>query len=144
MSESSEPDAGWHDTPRTCAFADLIGPVQRRRDGDDWVYGLRVSQRHINSIGTMHGGLVTAFLDEVVGEIVNDLGKRKHVTVQFSTTFLSTAQLGDFLECACEIVGTTRSMTFVQAQLNVAGAPIATATAIFKAVARPAHQPRHP
>jgi acyl-coenzyme A thioesterase PaaI-like protein len=133
MSKLVDPEAGWHDTPKTCAFADLIGPVQRRRDGDHWVYGLRVTQLHTNSIGTMHGGLVTAFLDEVTGEIVNALGNRKHVTLQFITTFLSTAQVGDFLECACEIVCTTRSMTFVQARLNVAGAPIATATAIFKA-----------
>lgn len=144
MSESSDTDAGWHDTPKTCAFADLIGPVQRRRDGDHWVYGLHVSQLHTNSIGTMHGGLATAFLDEVIGEIVNKLGNRKHVTVQISTTFLRTAQVGDFLECACQIVCTTRSMTFVQARLNVAGAPIATATAIFKVVARPPHQPHHP
>ena len=139
MGKLVDPAAGWHNTPKTCNFADLIGPVQRRREGDHWIYGLRVSPLHTNSIGTMHGGLVTAFLDEVVGEVVNDIGKRKHVTVQFSTTFLSTAQVGDFLECAYEIVRTTRSMTFVQARLHVAGTPIATATAIFKvAPSRPA------
>jgi len=82
----------------------------------------------------MHGGVVTAFLDEVIGEIVNDLGQRKHVTVQFSTTFLSMAKVGDFLECDCQIVRTTRSMTFIEARVNVAGEAIATASAIFKAM----------
>lgn len=99
-----------------------------------FVYGLRVTQRHTNSAGIMHGGVVTAFLDEVIGEIVNDLGQRKHVTVQFSTTFLSMAQVGDFLECDCRIVRTTRSMAFIEARLNVAGEAVATATAIFKAM----------
>jgi|SRR5580698_7083867 uncharacterized protein (TIGR00369 family) len=138
MNDALDAETVWHDMPHPCAFAALIGPVQRRRDGDHWIYGLRVAERHTNSTGIMHGGVITAFLDEVVGEIVNDLGNRKNVTVQFSTTFLSKAQVGDFLECACEIVRTTRSMTFVQARLNVDGAAIATATAIFKAIARPA------
>jgi uncharacterized protein (TIGR00369 family) len=137
MSTSIDADAHWHDLPNPCPFSALIGPVQRRRVGDQWVYGLRVTQQHTNSAGIMHGGVITSFLDEVIGEIVNDLGNRKHVTVQFSTTFLSMARVGDFLECDCEIVRTTRSMTFIAARLNVNGEAIATATAIFKAM-RPA------
>ena len=137
MNAPIDTHADWHDMPNPCAFAALIGPVQRRRDGAHWRYGLRVAPQHTNSTGIMHGGVITAFLDEVVGEIVNDLGNRKNVTVQFATTFLSKAQVGDFLECACEIVRATRSMTFIQASLNVNGEAIATATAIFKAM-RPA------
>ena len=134
MDTATDPATQWHDLPTPCPFSALIGPVQRRRDGAHWVYGLRVGPQHTNSAGIMHGGVVTAFLDEVIGEIVNDLGNRKHVTVQFATTFLSMAQVGDFLECDCEIVRTTRSMSFIQARLNVNGEAIATATAIFKAM----------
>ncbi len=137
MSTLIDSDTQWHDLPNPCPFSALIGPVQRRRVGNQFVYGLHVTQHHTNSTGIMHGGVITAFLDEVIGEIVNDLGQRKHVTVQFSTTFLSKAQVGDFLECDCEIVRTTRSMTFIAAQLNVNSEAIATATAIFKAM-RPA------
>ena len=137
MNTSIETDTQWHDLPNPCPFSALIGPVQRRRVGDQFVYGLHVGPQHTNSTGIMHGGVITAFLDEVLGEIVNDLGNRKHVTVQFATTFLSKAQVGDFLECDCEIVRTTRSMSFIQARLNVNGEAIATATAIFKAM-RPA------
>jgi acyl-coenzyme A thioesterase PaaI-like protein len=137
MNTSIDTDTQWHDMPHPCPFSALIGPVQRRRTGDQWAYGLRVMRQHTNSTGIMHGGVITAFLDEVIGEIVNDLGQRKHVTVQFSTIFLSKAQVGDFLECDCEIVRTTRSMTFIAARLNVNGEAIATATAIFKAM-RPA------
>ena len=136
MNTSIDTDAQWHDMPNPCPFSALIGPVQRRRVGDGFVYGLRVGPQHTNSIGIMHGGLITAFLDEVIGEIVNDLANRKHITVQFSTTFLSKAQVGDLLECDCDIVRATRSMTFIQARLNVNGEAIASATAIFKA-ARP-------
>lgn len=137
MNPTIDTDAQWHDMPSPCPFAALIGPVQRRRVGDGFAYGLHVGPQHTNSAGIMHGGLITAFLDEVIGEIVNDLGNRRHVTVQFSTIFLSKAQIGDFLECDCDIVHTTRSMTFIQARLNVSGEAIATATAIFKAT-RPA------
>jgi acyl-coenzyme A thioesterase PaaI-like protein len=134
MNTSIDTDAQWHDMPNPCPFSALIGPVQRRRVGDGFVYGLRVGPQHTNSTGIMHGGVITAFLDEVIGEIVNDLGNRKHVTVQFSTMFLSKAQIGDFLECDCDIVRATRSMTFIQARLNVSGEAIASATAIFKAM----------
>jgi acyl-coenzyme A thioesterase PaaI-like protein len=137
MDPTIDTDAHWEDMPNPCPFAALIGPVRRRRVGDVFAYGLRVVPQHTNSAGIMHGGLITAFLDEVIGEIVNDLANRRHVTVQFSTMFLGKARVGDFLECDCDIVRTTRSMTFIQARLNVSGQVIATATAIFKAM-RPA------
>jgi uncharacterized protein (TIGR00369 family) len=134
MDNAVESETQWHDMPDPCPFCTVIGPVQRRRVNGQFVYGLRITKRHTNSTGIMHGGVITAFLDEVIGEIVNDLGQRKHVTVQFSTTFLSPVQVDQFLECDCEIVRTTRSMTFIQARLNADGETIATASAIFKAL----------
>ena len=83
--------------------------------------------------GFMHGGAMTALLDEVVGTMVNEEVGRRHATVQFATVFLKPVQLGDFVEVSCRVVEATHSMTFVEAKLAVADAAVATATLIFKA-----------
>lgn len=86
----------------------------------------------------MHGGAMTALIDEVIGTFVTESVGRPHVTVQISTTFLQPVRVGDLVEPQCEIVKVTRSMTFVEARLHVGGSVVATASLIFKAVRSPA------
>ena len=127
-------DHAWHDMPPISEFTTLIGPIQRRRGNDRWEYGLRVLARHGNELGILHGGVITAFLDEAIGNTCNELADRPHVTVQLNTNFLRKAEIGMFLECACDITRTTRSLTFVEARLHADGQAVATASAIFKAI----------
>jgi uncharacterized protein (TIGR00369 family) len=127
----------WHDMPDACAFASLIGPLQRRHNGRYWTYGLRILPAHTNSAGFMHGGLMTAFLDETIGSTVAQISGRKHVTIQLNTNFLHAVKVGDFLEGECEVAHGTTSMTFAQSRVLVASRIVATATAIFKAIPDP-------
>ena len=137
---NAAPAEGWHDVEVLSEFGRLLGPLRRRQAGGSWRYGLSVRPEHRNEAGVMHGGAMTALIDEVVGTMVNEAAGRKHVTVQFATVFLKPVQVGDFVEATCRIVEVTRSMTFVEATLSVADAAVATATLIFKA-RRPAPQP---
>jgi uncharacterized protein (TIGR00369 family) len=122
----------WHDFHAPSDFGKLIGPLRRRKATTGWRYGLSVRAEHRNEAGLMHGGAMTALLDEMVGTMVNEAVGRRHTTVQFATVFLKPVQVGDFVEVTCSVVEATRSMTFVEAKLSVADDAVATATLIFK------------
>ena len=125
---------GWHLAPSPNGFTDRFGPLQRRWAGDRWAYALRVDDGHRNEAGLMHGGAMTALIDEVIGTFVNETVGRPHVTVQLATTFLKAVNVGDLVEASGEIVKVTGSMTFVDAKLRVGGSVVATASLIFKAI----------
>lgn len=131
----------WHDEPPLNSYSELIGPLQRRWTGDRWAYGLRVREGHRNGAGVMHGGAMTALIDEVIGTVARERAGRAHVTVHLSTTFLIPARVGDFIEVTHEIIRITGSMTFVEAKLRVGDAVVATASLILKAV-RPSNDRR--
>jgi uncharacterized protein (TIGR00369 family) len=124
----------WGDAPPLNDFTLQFGPLQRKRQEDGWAYAMRVDSRHRNEAGLMHGGALTAFIDEAVGTIVAEKAGRPHVTVQLSASFLHPVQVGDLVELACEIVKVTRSMAFVEVRLTVLGEIVATAHLIFKAM----------
>jgi acyl-coenzyme A thioesterase PaaI-like protein len=123
---------GWQTLAVKCPFGQLIGPVQRRRAGDGWVYGMTAHDQLANEAGIVHGGAITALFDEMIGSLVNEELGRAHITVQFSTVFLRPINIGDFIEFAHEIVEATRSMTFVESRLIVGGKVVAKADMIFR------------
>ncbi len=130
----------WSEGPPLSAFGRTLGPLHRKRAGEDWIYGFKARDAHRNEAGVMHGGAIAALLDEVIGTMVTHAVGRPHVTVQLNITFLKPVQIGDFIEPSCDITSVTRSMTFVEAKLRVAGQLVATAGLIFKAV--PSAAPR--
>ena len=131
--ENGPPAEEWHDFQAPSDFGKLLGPLRRRKAAAGWRYGLSVRAEHRNEAGFMHGGAMTALLDEMVGTMVNEAVGRRHATVQFATVFLKPVEVGDFVEVSCRVVEATRSMTFVEAKLSVAEGAVATATLIFKA-----------
>lgn len=125
--------AEWEAAPPVNDFVDRFGPLLRRRIDNRWAYGLRVEEWHRNEAGILHGGAMSALIDEVAGTFVNETTGRRHVTVQISTTFLQPVRVGELVEPECDIVKVTRSMSFVDVKLRVDEAVVATASLIFKA-----------
>jgi uncharacterized protein (TIGR00369 family) len=124
----------WQDMAGSSPFASLIGPLRRRLADGQWIYGLRVLPEHANGNGVMHGGLLTAFVDEVVGNVVHDADEMRHVTVQLDVHFLQPVQIGELVECTTETVHRTRKMSFVTARCCVGARIVASASAIYKAI----------
>src|SRR6185503_15683680 len=48
-------------------FAGLAGPFYAKREGRALSLGLRIEQRHLNSRGTCHGGLLATLADIALG-----------------------------------------------------------------------------
>ncbi|SDM01574.1 PaaI family thioesterase [Aliiruegeria lutimaris] len=115
-------------------FMGHIGPLQRStRNGEADRFGLATSDTHANHIGSIHGGVITSLLDQVIALTAWKAAERQPtVTVQMDTRFLGAAKSGDFLEARARLRHATRSLLFVDGEVTCDDRPIATATAVMK------------
>jgi acyl-coenzyme A thioesterase PaaI-like protein len=93
---------------------------------------------HTNSRGFVHGGLITALADNIMGllcgEEVRALGHKASglLTVSLAIDFVGAAQIGQWLEFRPAVVRAGRSLCFGSAMVVADEAPCARASAVFK------------
>jgi uncharacterized protein (TIGR00369 family) len=110
-----------------------IGPLLTQRQGETWRYALRATEAHGNPIGIVHGGTLMTLLDQTATLVAVWLtGEKAVVTVQMDTRFLASAKIGDLIEGEARLRHRTKSMLFLDAELSVAGRPLADASVIMK------------
>ncbi len=75
---------------RSSRYLDLIGPLyEHRHDGS--VVGLVIDDRHTNSRGMLHGGLLVAIADTVMGHTTERTAtERRLLTVSLTTDFVGS------------------------------------------------------
>lgn len=129
-------DRDW--TPiRPSRFTGLIGEILASRKNGVNIYGIRVEDRHDNSTGRAHGGLIMAFCDEVMGLEAHDPSTKDiFFTVNFECQFVSGAMIGDFLEVTVERIEAGRSMVVMRGTCRSAGRVVATCTGVWKRSAK--------
>lgn len=115
-------------------FMTLIGPFLRSKDQDDaTIYGLQTTAHHKNHLGIVHGGVLTALLDQAIAITAwNAVDRQPTVTVQMDTRFMGAVKAGDFLEIHPVVDHVTRSLVFVSAQVVCNDVVIARASAVMK------------
>jgi uncharacterized protein (TIGR00369 family) len=91
------------------------------RGGDELRFAFRASEKHCNTGGTVHGGMLMTFADFALcaiacGELIE---QERCVTVSFNSEFVAAGRLGDFVEAGGEIVRRSRTLTFVRGQVFV-------------------------
>ena len=122
--------------PRPNPFNEMVGPFYERRQGDTVSLGLRIEERHCNSRGICHGGLLATLADLALGYSALARGgpggdKRSFVTVSLSLDYAGSAKLGDWVESESEVQKTGARLAFVNGTLVANGARIVRASAIF-------------
>ena len=123
---------GWTKEARA-GFAELVGPIWSRRDGERLRYGFLAEAKHANVRGVVHGGMLMTFADSALGRIVSEaVGRRPIATIQLDTHFLSPAKPGDFVEAEGRVVRKTRAVVFVEGTLTVKGHAVTHSTGIWK------------
>ncbi len=144
MSVGDKPDAaealevpeGYQPIRSTQPFGTLVGPIFEK-PGDEAVRrGFRVLERHCNQGGIAHGGMMMTFIDVILGTVVWRVTGRPALTVSMKVDFLAPARRGDWVEGTAEVVRATKSLSFVEGALSVAGRRVLTASAVFKTLAR--------
>ena len=105
MSDSSSVPLGFRRVAQTSGFAEANGPWYERVQGSRLIRGFMPGPQHANSHGIIHGGMLAAFLDSVLGSTVAHVLQRRCVTVRLSLDYLMPGRIGDWLQGEAEIVG---------------------------------------
>ncbi len=120
-------------------FIERNGPLYGKLEGEHFVVGLRVLERHCSPAGVCHGGMVMTFADMtlIMGSNVQASLNRYLTTVNLSTDFIRAAPLGAWLEGRTEVLRVSGSLVFSQAILSVDGETTARVSGILKPVGEP-------
>lgn len=114
-------------------FADRIGPVLALREGDGFAYAIQTDDGHANALGLVHGGVITALLDQALAMVAWQAADRAPtVTVQMDTRFAGPARPGALLEARASLRHRTGSMMFLDATIHEGTRTVALGSAIMK------------
>jgi acyl-coenzyme A thioesterase 13 len=111
-------------------FMDLVGPVYFRGDGPDRVFGLLIDDRHRNSAGKAHGGLLASLVDFSIGRAVA-AADSAGVTASLTTDYLKAVEVGDWVEAHAEVEKAGETLAFADCSLTVEGREVVRARAVF-------------
>jgi len=114
-------------------FLKAIGPFYHRREGNTLIIGVRAAKKHCNSMGIVHGGVLSALADLAMGFDVALSGERLRsaTTVGLSMDFFKTARVGDWLEARVEHEKEGRSLIMGNIYIHGNGSRIARTSVIF-------------
>jgi uncharacterized protein (TIGR00369 family) len=114
-------------------FVDTIGPLWIRTDGHVPRFGFVVEAKHLNRIGSVHGGMLLSVLDHAFGmAVVASLRTSQAATVQMSAQFVGAVRAGDFVETDCTVLRRTRSLMFLRGECRVGDTIVVAADGVFK------------
>jgi uncharacterized protein (TIGR00369 family) len=139
----SEDDPAYDDPPEGFVLSSTRGPYTTHNGPfyhkvteDDFRHGVRVRERHCNSRGITHGGMLMAFTDGLLGTAVFRETRTVALTIRMTSDFLSSARPGDWLEGTAWVVKATRSVCFCEAELYVGSRTVLKANGVFKLMQR--------
>lgn len=112
-----------------------LGPMLSRQIDGSWQYGLLVRNGHLNAAKRAHGGAITTLMDQAMSVLAwQHTSRTACVTIQLNINFIGSARMDDLMIATGRVVKTTRSLLFLDGEIRVADATIATAQSIFKIV----------
>ena len=124
---------GFRAIPRLSPFNALVGPLYERRRGDEVSIGVRIEEKHSNSRGICHGGLLATLADLSLGYamVAKTGGRGGFVTAHLAVDYAGAARLGDWIESAVEIQRMGKRLAFANCYLLCGEKRIVRASAIF-------------
>ena len=115
-------------------FIGLVGPIYYRVLSDRTETKLLLERRHVNPMGSAHGGLLMTVMDITLGSTAGaSVGfGGVYPTVQLSCSFLAAAMMGEELRGEAEVQRMTKTLAFVSGRLMVDDRVIMIASSVFR------------
>ena len=115
-------------------FIGLVGPIYYRVLRDRTETKLLLERRHVNPMGSAHGGLLMTVMDITLGSTAGaSVGfGGVYPTVQLSCSFLAAAMMGEELRGEAEVQRMTKTLAFVSGRLRVNDRIIMIASSVFR------------
>ena len=118
---------------RLSPFNALIGPLYERRLGENVSIGLVIEDKHTNSRGICHGGVLATLADLALGYamLAKSGDKGSFLTAHLAVDYAGAAKVGDWIESQVEIQRVGARLAFANCYLIANAKPIVRASAIF-------------
>lgn len=98
---------------------------------------LLVEEKHCNSAGVTHGGLLMTMADLALCAAAREgLPDERAITVQLDAQFVSAGEVGDFIIARAEIVRRGGTLIFVRGQITAGERILLSASAVTRRVKR--------
>ncbi len=140
MGKDSVPE-GFRPIQRGGPFLTALGPLYVNTSGETPVIGLRVEEKHLNTRGIAHGGMLVTLADSALGIALamSRTPPGPMVTVNLSTDFADAARADDWIEAHVDIQKVGARLAFANCYLVVGTRRILRASGVFALVppARP-------
>lgn len=106
---------------------------------DSLTVELEVRAEMCNPAGTLHGGIHSAILDEVIGMTVAAMGNETHfVSLNMTTDYLRAARAGERVQAKSQVIRKGRTAVHIIAQLtNAEGKELSRATQNMVSIGKP-------
>ena len=131
--ETPAPPEGFVRSSGRGSFSTHNGPYFHHPDGRQAFFALK---RHCNSIGLIHGGMLSAFLDGVLAGAAARGGGGTPVTIHLSIDFLDMGRAGEWVTGEATLTRAAGDIAFVEGRAHVGGRNLARATGLFKIMRR--------
>lgn len=104
-------------------------------DGENPIFKMTVTEKHLNSGNFAHGGFLMSLLDNTMGNAsFLSFNRNPCVTISMTTHFTHSASFNDELVIKPVVEKRTKSLCFVKAQILCNNEVIASGTGIWKLV----------
>lgn len=120
---------------RPSPFLNEAGPFYVRQEENGLIIGLRILEKHTNSRGIAHGGLLLTLADIALGRNIAFLADPplSLMTASLSADFAASAKLGDWVEARVDVQKIGRRLAFANVYLWVGSERIMRASGLFSA-----------
>jgi len=125
-------------------FLSSLGPLYAKRTETGLVIAMRIEEKHLNTRGIAHGGMLVTLADSALGIAVanhareraaENAAPRSFVTVNLSVDFIASAHEGDFVEAHVGIEKVGARLAFATCFLHVGKRRVLRASGVFATVA---------
>ena len=122
-------------------FNNYVGPFYRLPDVDGGRvrrFAFVVAEKHMNSAGTVHGGVLMTFADMSMGQTARaETGATGGSTVSLNSDFVGPGGLHDVIEARVRVSRRARTMVFISAELFAGDRLLLVATGLWKVIGVP-------
>lgn len=131
--QQPDPPQGFTVHGRTSGFLDLIGPLYSRGEAEALQLALRIDERHLNSRGTVHGGVLCGLADVALGYATagTETPPAPLSTASLTVDFAGAARCGDVVVSSVDVQRVGRRLAYANCYLSVGDRRIVRASAVF-------------
>ena len=124
---------GFAPITRSSPFIDMVGPLYYRLGDDGLEVGFLAEEKHCNSRGIVHGGLLSTVADIALGYSAGGYPdvNRPMVTTSMTVDFAGSARIGDWVVYRTDVQKVGRMAAFANTYAHVGDKRIVRASGVF-------------